>query len=137
MNTCLVVDLDNTLAIHKEGRDPRNHETAEQDEMNYKVIRLILDKCYDFRVLIFLTKRSTKYQIESFKFLNNINEFYGMSIILMMRDDSDDSDSPTFKKKKLEYIMNHYEIDCCVEDDDRNIKMMKELGLKVIDVKEL
>jgi hypothetical protein len=39
-----------------------------------------------------------------------------------------------FKRKKLLELMEHFNITICIEDDPRNIEMMKELGLTVLEV---
>ena len=128
---CAVVDLDGTFALHS---DPKrsDHSNCINDEVNQDVIEGLEFFCNQGQIVIFLTKRSTKYQIETISWLNE--NFNGNSFLLM-RDDSDTDDSPTFKKKKLKKLLEYFDIDICFEDDDRNIKMMRELGLKVIDVK--
>lgn len=129
---CVVVDLDGTFALHPDEPKRTDHSNCMNDEVNQDVLEGLDFFCNRGQPVIFLTKRSTKYQIETIAFLQK--HFNGESY-LIMRDDSDTDDSPTFKKKKLLKLMEHFDIELCFEDDDRNIEMMRELGLKVIDVK--
>lgn len=129
---CVVVDLDGTFALHPDEPKRTDHSNCMNDEVNEDILESLDHNVFNSFPVIFLTKRSTKYQIETITFLQK--HFSGESY-LIMRDDSDTDDSPTFKKKKLLKLMEHFDIEICYEDDDRNIEMMRELGLKVIDVK--
>lgn len=130
---CIVVDLDNTFALHPDNPKRTDHSNCIDDVVNEDLLELLDHNIFNSFPIIFLTKRSTKYQIETIAFIQK--HFNGESY-LIMRDDSDKDDSPTFKRKKLIKLMKHFDIVKCFEDDDRNIEMMQDLGLNVFDVKK-
>lgn len=131
----VIVDLDGTFALH-ENPKRTDHSNCISDKVNESLLYNIclLNTLRPETVFIFLTKRSTKYQIQTIKFLNN-SFSHKLRMFLIMRDENDSSDSPTFKKKKLLEIMNEFNISLCYEDDSRNIEMMKSLDLNVCEVK--
>jgi hydroxymethylpyrimidine pyrophosphatase-like HAD family hydrolase len=136
----VVIDLDGTLAFKHPGRTFYDASTCYRDVVNEKILPYNREDISNRYKIIFLTGRFQKDRSPTVKFLDMVEQEYNINFadyLLYMRTDKDHRKSPVFKKEMLEqFIINHYDVVKCYEDDDRNITMMKNLKLNVMKVDE-
>ena len=130
--TCIICDLDGTLAMHT-GRTPFEWGRLNEDKIDFRLSLMleIYSNLYETEI-IFLTGRPDNVRKETEAWLD---EHFHAPYTLIMRDAKDFSHGQDTKKKLYEdFILDKYNVLCVFEDSNKCVNMWREQGLLTLQV---
>lgn len=154
----VIFDIDGVLAKKSPDREHREYDKVDLDlpvDINLKIVNFFGTSYQADRAdkIIFITGRkelcrdkTAKWLLSNFQKVAkrksfNTYEYYinaydfEHSTLLFMRDDKDRRPSDVLKKEIYEnHIKDKYDVVAVFEDDPKNVKMFRDLGLFVFDV---
>lgn len=129
LGDCIIVDLDNTLAMNSGHRGPYDFEKCANDTPNYALLRVLNSMLHNpCTKLIFMSGREDKFRSQSVEFINNcgltFHDFF-------MRTTGDNRKDSIIKKELYEkHIKNKYNVMVWFDDRLQVVDMVRnELGL--------
>ena len=131
--SCIICDLDGTLAIHN-GRNPYDDSKIFTDKLN-KNVKRILDT-YDFigYTIIYLSGRNESARMNTENWLRNNYCTYEKSKLLM-RPDQDFRPDEIVKREIYERkIKDKFFVEFVLDDRDKVVRMWREIGLLCLQV---
>lgn len=132
LSAAVICDLDGTLSLLN-GRDPYNASTADQDLINYPVLRAVTDYYDGGTKLIFVSGREDKYLEPTVKFLEEKCGIYTYNLFMRKTGDSR-KDSIVKEEIYRKYIENKYNVAVVFDDRNQVVDMWRSLGLTVFQV---
>lgn len=132
LSSVVICDLDGTLALSDGLRGPYEHEKCADDRVNAPVNRLLrLYKAIGYH-LVYLSGREEKYRPQTSAFLSrNLCP----EAPLHMRATGDKRNDTIVKSELFDkYIRGKYNVEFCLDDRDRVVKLWRDLGLTCFQV---
>lgn len=128
---CIIVDLDETLALHPYGRDPFDHAFIPLDMPNMPLVDTLHRSEDD--LIIIVTGRSEVSREATEEWLDKHEIEYDL---LKMRPKDKDFEHDYIIKKEIydEYIKDKYFVTAVYEDRERLVELWRDLGLFVYQV---
>lgn len=125
--SCVICDLDGTLALHEGLRGPYEHEKAANDKLNEPVDRLLgIYASMDIQV-VYLSGREDKFRPETEAFLDKHNCTQGP---LYMRPTGDHRNDTIVKSELFDaHIRGKYHVEFCLDDRPRVLRLWQSIGL--------
>jgi len=130
LDDAIIVDLDETLALHKAGRDPFNHEHIPNDMANMPLVDLIHRA---EAAILLVTGRSEVSREATKKWLADNNIEYD-ELYMRPEDQSYEHDYNIKKEIYENKIKDKYFVTAVFEDRERNTELWRDLGLMVYQI---
>jgi len=123
----IIVDLDETMALHVHGRDPYDHSRIAEDIPNIPLVD-ILNTCGEDIILV--SGRSEKAKAATEEWLDKHEIPY--DLLLMRPSDKPDVKDYVIKKDLYEtHVKGKYFVSAVFEDREQDVEMWRDLGLPV------
>jgi IS30 family transposase len=144
--TCIIVDLDGTLALNTQKRsyyEPKPKEIL-NDELNKPIAKIVSALHKERLDLFFFSGRSNRYYevtvewLSSHNFIKEGSYDTGMTYKdLLMRKEGDSRSDATVKEEMYRNnIEDKYNVLCVIDDRPKVIRKWKDLGIFVLDVNQ-
>lgn len=141
LEDCILVDIDGTLANH-EKRSPFEYHKCLRDKPNEGVVDLVKSMSKDYEIIILTGRENITYD-DSHMFrtvLDYTKEWLRLNSVpyheIFIRSEGDHRKDYIIKKELYEKnIKDKYNVKFVVDDRWQVVKMWRELGLTVFDVK--
>lgn len=130
--SCIIVDLDGTLAHNNHGRSFYDFSAVDKDDVD-EVVKDLVNMYFDkVDVIIFSGRDDSCFDITEKWLAENDIRFNAM----YMRVTGDRRNDAIVKRELFEaHIRNEYNVECVIDDRDQVVRMWREdLGLKVLQV---
>ena len=130
----IIVDLDGTLAVNRNGRSFFDESRVGEDEVSEQINTLV-DAMYKSGISpIFVTGRSSNCETKTLNWLKWVMRGHH-STLLYMRKAGDMRDDVIVKREIYEkYIKDNYDILFVLDDRSKVVKMWRSLGLQCLQV---
>lgn len=130
----IIVDVDGTVALHGDVRDPYDTSKYHLDKPNQPVINLVRREHYDSDVqIVFTTGRHEDFREVTRKWLT---DNVGVPFTLIMRENKNTEDSDEKLMLFDNYIRDHFWVNYCLDDRDRVVRAWRSIGLTCLQVAE-
>jgi len=139
----VIFDIDGVLAKKSPDREHREYDKVDLDLPIQETIRILnfyiseMKNCNGIDVIVFVTGRKELCRSLTLDFFRRYTDVFDNDEFfkLFMRDDKDHRPSDILKKEIYEnHIKDKYDVIAVFEDDPKNVKMFRDLGLLVFDV---
>lgn len=135
----VLVDVDGTLVSvtpnwSMERDDQWVQETLDANGLDGGIAMLQAFKLMGFE-LVFLTARGQNCKANTWKKLRELEIDHLVDSIWHRPNKWNGISSRKYKEHMIKMLLNKYDLQWAMDDEDPNLEMMKELGLNVIDAK--
>lgn len=129
--TCVICDLDGTLAIHV-ARGPYDEDKCETDALNENVSKVLWALANTGYKVIFLSGRKDRVREKTQNWLDTNG--WGGHLLLMRKTDDNRNDAIVKNEIFDQHIRDKFNVVCVLDDRDRVVKRWRELGLTCLQV---
>lgn len=133
--TCVIADVDGTVALKHDGRGPYEHDKCIDDLPNLPVIGLVQDLIRADEEVIYCSGREEKYRADTEKWIYRHIGPRDLPLLLFMRETGDRRNDATVKMELYErHIKGKWNIRFVLDDRQRVVDAWRALGLTVLQV---